>query len=197
MITSVNNIVVRVKQGDREAFRSLYDTYAPYIFDLGFQLLKDSSLAEELVQDCFVKLWGYRLQIQEDQDIWPLIYVMAKRLCFNQLRQARVAKKYLVQIEQLLVNDVEQRLNVRELESHLELSIEKLPEQQKKALRLSRLEGYTHQQIASEMGISPNTVKNHITQALKSLRKALPQADYNYLLLWCLPMAELVHYLAL
>lgn len=183
MTTDAQGILLRIKQGDRLAFRSLYDAYAPWLYDLGFKLLKDTAGAEELVQDCFVKLWANREEIREDRDIWPWIYVMAKRLCFNQLRHARVTKKYLAQVADVLVNDVEQRLYVRELESQLEYSIESLPEQQKKALRLSRLEGYSHQQIATEMGISPNTVKNHITQALKSLRKTLPQADYNYLVL--------------
>lgn len=183
MITSVKDILVQIKTGDREAFRSLYDTYAPFVFDLGYKLLKDSGLAEEMVQDCFVKIWATRSEIREDQEIWPLIYVIAKRLCFNQLRHARVARKYLVQVDDVLINDVEQRLNVRELENQLEHSIENLPEQQKRALRLSRMDGYTHQQIAVEMGISPNTVKNHITQALKNLKKTLPQADYNYLML--------------
>ena len=183
MITSVKDILVQIKMGDREAFRSLYDTYAPFVFDLGYKLLKDSGLAEEIVQDCFVKIWATRSEIHEDQEIWPLIYVIAKRLCFNQLRHARVARKYLVQVDDVLINDVEQRLNVRELENQLEHSIENLPEQQKRALRLSRMDGYTHQQIAVEMGISPNTVKNHITQALKNLKKTLPQADYNYLML--------------
>ncbi|MDR2284063.1 MAG: RNA polymerase sigma-70 factor [Sphingobacterium sp.] len=195
MTTNLKGILLRIKQGDRLAFRSLYDTYAPSLFDLGFKLLQDTAAAEELVQDCFVRVWANRLDLREDQEIWPLIYVMAKRLCFNQLRHARVARKYLVQIEHELVNDVEQRLDIRELESHLEHSIENLPDQQKRALRLSRLEGYSHQQIAVEMGISPNTVKNHITQALKNLRKTLPQADYNYLITCSLPMAALVEYL--
>lgn len=183
MTTITKGILLRIKQGDRLAFRALYDAYAPLLYDLGFRLLRDTAAAEELVQDCFVKVWSTRAEIQEDRDLWPLIYVMAKRLCFNQLRHARVTRKYLVEVTDVQVNDVEQRLDVRELESHLEHSIESLPEQQKRALRLSRLEGYSHQQIAVEMGISPNTVKNHITQALKNLRKTLPQADYNYLMI--------------
>ncbi|ERJ57746.1 RNA polymerase sigma-70 factor [Sphingobacterium paucimobilis] len=183
MTTITKGILLRIKQGDRLAFRALYDAYAPLLYDLGFRLLRDTAAAEELVQDCFVKVWSTRAEIQEDRDLWPLIYVMAKRLCFNQLRHARVTRKYLVEVTDVQVNDVEQRLDVRELESHLEHSIESLPEQQKRALRLSRLEGYSHQQIAAEMGISPNTVKNHITQALKNIRKTLPQADYNYLMI--------------
>lgn len=181
MITSIKDILVQIKQGDKQAFRALYDAYAPFVFDLGFKLLKDTGLAEEMVQDCFVKIWAGREEIREDKEIWPLIYVVAKRLCFNQLRHARVAKKYLVQIEDAAVNDVQDRLDVRELEISLQRSIDNLPEQQKKALTLSRMEGYSHQQIAAEMGISPNTVKNHITQALKNLKKTLLQADYPYL----------------
>jgi len=182
MIAGLTEILLQIKQGDKAAFRMLYDTYSPLVFDLAHKLLKDTAVAEEIVQDCFVKIWGSREQIRIDQDIWPLIYVTAKRLCYNQLRHARVAQKYLGQVESIAVNDVQEKLDLRELESQLERSIAKLPEQQKTALRLSRMEGYSHQQIASEMGISPNTVKNHITQALKSLRKTLTQADYNYLI---------------
>ncbi|MBE8721935.1 RNA polymerase sigma-70 factor [Sphingobacterium pedocola] len=180
MIAGSTEILLQIKQGDKAAFRLLYDVYAPLVFDLAHKLLKDTAVAEEIVQDCFVKLWGNREQIRIDQNIWPLIYVSAKRLCYNQLRHARVAKNYLKQVENIVVNDVQEKLDLRELEGQLEQSIAKLPKQQKTALQLSRMEGYSHQQIAHEMGISPNTVKNHITQGLKSLRKTLTQADYNY-----------------
>lgn len=193
MIAGSTEILLQIKQGNKAAFRLLYDRYAPLVFDLAYKLLKDKAAAEEIVQDCFVKIWTNRDQIRLEQDIWPLIYVSAKRLCYNQLRHEQVAHKYFVQVEHHVINDVQQKLDVRELEDCLESSIAKLPEQQKTALRLSRMEGYSHQQIAHEMGISPNTVKNHITQALKNLRKRLTQADYNYLLLLGYPIIELTH----
>ena len=183
MIVCSTEILVQIKQGNKIAFKVLYDTYAPLIFDLGYKIMKDTAVAEEIVQDCFVKIWANRDQIRIEQDIWPWIYVSAKHLCYNQLRRAHVVQQYLIQVDDMIANDVEQKVEARELENHLILSIENLPEQQKKALRLSREEGYSHQQIAHEMGISPNTVKNHITQALKNLRKTLARADYNYLLL--------------
>lgn len=183
MIKDLHNILERLKREDRLAFRMLYNAYAPLVYDLAVKLLKNHAAAEEVVQDCFIRLWGMREQINVEGELWPLLYVTAKRLCFNQMRHARVAQKYIDQVEGLLVNDVQQRMDVRELEMQLERSIESLPEQQKRALRLSRVEGYTHQQIAHEMGISQNTVKNHIAQALKKLRQSLLQADFPNLLL--------------
>lgn len=173
MVAVESEILIQIKQGNKDAFKVLYNTYAALVYELACKLLKDTNMAEEIVQDCFLKIWTNRDQIWAEQDIWSLIYVLAKRLCFNQLRHARVVQKYYIQIEHNVINDVQQKLDVRELENILEFSIEKLPEQQKKALRLSRIEGYSHQQIAEEMDISINTVKNHITQALKNLRKAL------------------------
>ena len=113
MMACSTETLVQIKQGNKTAFKELYDTYAPLIFDLGYKLLKDTVLAEEIVQECFVKIWANRAQIRIEQDIWPLIYVSAKHLCYNQIRHARVAQQYLVQIEDKITNDVQQKLEAR------------------------------------------------------------------------------------
>ena len=192
MEAGTRNIVKKIIQGDKAAFRQLYDGYAPLVFDLAYKLLQDRAAAEEIVQDCCVKIWGARAELRTDRDIWPFIYVSAKRLCYNQWRRNAVVQQYRQQVEYPIVNDVEEKIDVRELEVYLEASMAKLPLQQKTALQLSRMDGYTHQEIAREMGISPHTVKNHITQALKNLRKSLTQADYNYLFLFFFLLKELL-----
>lgn len=175
-------VLINIKQGDKFAFKLLYETFSPLIFDLSYKILKDREAAEEIVQDCFLRVWINREQIDLEKNIWAFIYLSAKRLCFNRLRDFRIANRYLNQIDFEPINDIEQKIDVKDLERRLQRSINNLPEQQKKALNLSRVAGYSHNQIAQEMGISPNTVKNHISQALKSLRKSLVQANCDYIL---------------
>ena len=73
---------------------------------------------------------------------------------------------------------------LREMEQLLKDSVVKLPPRQQQVWIMSREEGKSHQEIAEELGISPNTVKNNIVQTLKTLRDVFRKADYLYLSLF-------------
>lgn len=171
--------IVEIKRGDRKAFKKLYDTYASFVYNVSFKILRETSLAEEVVQECFVNLWVKREGIDESKELSFFIFVMAKRICLNYLRKIRYTNKFLDQVKIFDVNDVQQKIDYNELENVFVKYVTLLPKQQRIAFELSRLEGLTHQQIAEEMGISPNTVKNHITQALAYLRKQLIASNYE------------------
>ncbi|MBP3943715.1 RNA polymerase sigma-70 factor [Sphingobacteriaceae bacterium WQ 2009] len=183
MSTIPINLLNLLKSGNNIAFRQFYDLFAPRLFDASLKILKDQKLAEEVVQESFIKIFTNRAQLQEDRDPWPLLFVIAKRLCLNQLRNSRTALLYRNQLTQPLSNVVEEHVNARELEDTIMKRIAQLPTQQRTALELSRIKGLTHKEIAVEMGISTQTVKNHITQALSSLRSHLSKSDYNLPLL--------------
>lgn len=172
-------IIRRVKGGDRNAFKIFYNTHAFFVFGIAYRILKDKSMAEEVVQECFVNLWINKEQIEEQKDIRSFIFVIAKRICLNNLRKLNYGHSYLQQVKMNNVNDVEEKINFNELEQALINFIACLPNQQRIAFELSRKEGFTHQQIADKMGISPNTVKNHISKALAELRVYLKSTNYE------------------
>ncbi len=179
------DVITKFKGGDKNAFKDIYAHYSPSIYSLSIQLLKDDVLAEEMVQECFMKFWLNREEILVDRDVWPYLYVMCKRLCFNVLRDIKLARKSSEFFQEELVNDVEHRIYHRDLQHHLQLYIAQLPLQQRIAWILSREEGFTHQEIAAHMDISKNTVKNHIVQALKFLRDRLSNHGFiSFLLLY-------------
>lgn len=187
----MNNISKDVLQkfirGNRTAFNTVYEVYASAVFDVAFKILRDRTLAEEVVQECFVKLWLKKENVDPAKELWYYLYVMCKRLCFSVLRDERVAKEVSQNLRILSdVNDVEEKLHYMELQNMLEHHVEDLPEKQKIAFHLSREEGLSHQEIGYKMGISQNTVKNHISQALKSLRKKLMNIDYTIFLFFFL-----------
>lgn|SRR5690606_27564446 len=175
--------IEKLKTGDSDAFREIYTAYAPYVFDLAVKVLKDRTLAEEIVQDTFVNLWQFRTQLDENKDIKPLLYVSAKRLCLNQIRKFKTANSFLDQLSINPSNEVEENYNRSELEKLLQQSLASMSIQQRRAFELSRNEGYTYQQIADKMGISPNTVRNHIAHALLHIRKFLSSVDYQIILI--------------
>lgn len=179
MISLTIETIQKVKNGDRIAFKQLYEAYSSYVFNTSFKILKESSIAEEVVQECFVKVWVNRESLEITRDIKPYLFVITKRICLNHLRSSNYLLNYLEELRLTNVNDVEQKVDCLDLERILLDRIEILPTQQKTALKMSRIEGFTHLQIAEKMNLSPNTVKNHITKALSDLRKFLITRNYE------------------
>lgn len=179
------SIIRQLINGDEPAFRSLYNLHSEQVYQLAFRFLKDTAWSEEIVQDVFLKLWLNREGLDEDGNIWLYLYVITKRLCLNKLREIR---KSAVLLEQLMrhmeiaSNGCEEHLMADELEQQTQHVIDRLPQQQQLIFKLSREEGLTHKEIAQRLGISPNTVKNHMIQALKTLKGKLQQTGYTYML---------------
>lgn len=180
-----SQVLQDLKNGDRSAFKLVFDAYSPGIFELSYRILKSRELAEEIVQDTFIKLWLSRGNIDTSKNLWSFIYVISKRLCFNKLRSA----KYDLLLQQELVHHMaiaveDSKTQINELEQLLKHSVGLLPARQREVWQLSREEGLSHKEIADQLGISPNTVKNSLVQTLKYLRQHFKKADYLYFILF-------------
>lgn len=178
--------IVQLKHNDEEALRSIYDTFSSQVFDVAFLILKDTGWSEDVVQEVFVKLWNSRAKLDPSGSLLSYLYVLTKRASFNKLRDI---KKFSSDFEQLWINISRlsdcshEKLIAKELSDHLDGLLEKLPERQREVFKLSRFEGLTYQQIAEALNVSPNTVKNHMVQALKTLRNSSLNIDYMVLFL--------------
>ena len=140
------------------------------------------AVAEDIVQEVFVNYWNseQRLRI-----LMPEAYlykaVITKALNAASVAQRRnvLALQYGAQ-QPLTTSSADQALQLEELQQQVDRALDALPPVCGKVFRLSRYEEMSHQQIAVFLGISPNTVDNHIKKALKILRQAL----LSGLLLW-------------
>lgn len=175
----------RLREGNEIAFRMVYDLHSEQVYKLAFRFLKDSAWSEEVVQDVFLKLWLNREVLDERGNMWLYLYVIAKRICLNKLREIRnttVLFEQLIKNIEIASNKTEEQLTADEMNQFAEKIIINLPSQQQLVFKLSREEGLSHKEIAQKLGLSPNTVKNHMVQALKTLRLGLQQSGYIYLL---------------
>jgi len=173
-------------KGDELAFRKVYDSHNEQVYRLAIRFLKDESWSEEIVQETFLKLWVNRQTLDTAGNIWLYLYVIAKRLCLNRLREIKKSTEHF----ELLITRMEYEtslsevgLEVKEIERLLQDAIMKLPRQQQEVFQLSRNEGLSHKEIAERLKISPNTVKNHMVQALKNLKAIMHGAGYVSILL--------------
>jgi RNA polymerase sigma-70 factor (ECF subfamily) len=162
-----------IQCSDRQAFKKLFDaTFEGYV-RYAWRFTKDKSSAMDIVQDCFVKLWEVRQNIDPEQSLKSYIYRMVKNRAINSLRDSKYEESGLDEVisnvsvgpEVYEVDEQDDRL------SPLIKWIDNLPERQQEAFKLSRFEGLSHDEIAAIMDVSPRTVNNHIVAALKSLQE--------------------------
>ncbi|PWG80285.1 RNA polymerase sigma factor [Pararcticibacter amylolyticus] len=178
--------IKRLIEGDEAAFRIAYEQFSERVYRLAFRFLKDKEQSEEIVQEVFLNLWLSRCRLDENGNMWLYLYVIAKRLCLNALREIHKS----TDLFNRLLSNIKEASNVTEEEilaadigRLAEEIVSKLPKQQQLIFRLSRAEGLSHQEIAERLSISPNTVKNHMVEALKTLRAHLKYTDLIYFII--------------
>lgn len=170
---------------DERDLKFIYDKYSLQVFNFSFLLLKDTGWSEDVVQEVFVKLWNNRSKLDPSGRLLPYLFVLTKRASLNKLRDIKSftpSFEYLWNNISSLSDCSHEKLVAKELSDYLDQVLSKLPKRQREVFKLSRFEGFTHQQIAEELNISPNTVKNHMIQALKTIRSQ--SLDIDYLLLF-------------
>ncbi|MTI29334.1 RNA polymerase sigma-70 factor, partial [Xanthovirga aplysinae] len=139
-------------------------------------ILKDKSLAEEQVQDVFLKMWENRLSLNDEISIFPYLVTSVRNKCYDLIRHDKVKQKYIDHVQksyqdQILNYDYTDLTD--EIIHDLTQSVEQLPEKCKQVFKLSRFDELSHKEIAHRLKISPKTVENQISKALRFLRNAL------------------------
>jgi len=169
------DIQSRLAGGDQEAFQEFFEANHRKVFNYIFRVVKSREVSEELMLDIFVKVWSAKEMMVDVKNIDAFLYRMALNKALDFLKTAARESK----LKTLLLNHIQsqaeaytdENYSVKEFENQLKGFIDQLPPQQQLILSLSREEGLSHQQIAEQLLISKNTVKNHLVTALKTLRR--------------------------
>ncbi len=162
-----------LRQGSGHAFTILYKHYSVPLYYNILSLVKDEHTAEELVQDVFSKIWKQKATITIEKNFAGYLFVMARNRVFDFFQQ--VARDHALYEKIKIVasayyDHIEQALFAKENADLLRKAIDTLPPQRKKAFELCKLEGLTYRQASEEMGISLSTLKDHMVNALNSIR---------------------------
>ncbi len=160
------------------AFQLLYDRHRNRIYRLSTKYLKSPVLAQEVVQDVFLKLWIMRRDINANKPLEAWLYTVAKNTLINRFKKLsnewNELTIYTKKVE-VVGENTDSKILTAELKYHLNNAINQLPDKQKEVYQLAKIEGYSYNEIAVEMQISPLTVKTHLTRALESIRTFLIQ----------------------
>lgn len=172
-------IIENLNKGDIKAFDELYFTYHKIVFANIFKLVKKQEEAEELLQDVFIALWQNKSSINSAQCLAGWLSVVSHNKAINHLNKS--IKSVLVDnnIDPLEIANFPE---ITETTFDIQLgllneAIDKLPSSKKAAFTMCKLQGKTYNEAATILGISPNTVKEHIVLATKFI-KAYTSTQY-------------------
>jgi len=185
-------LLLQIISGDTDAFAEIYDLYKDRIFAFAYTLTKSKEIAEEATQEVFVKLWEKRDQINSDFPLTPYIKKITYNYIISFFRKVKLDKQLqqnLYRNMEALRNSNEDEILQKELNNLYRRAIEELPQQKRTAYLLSREQHLSYEEIALQMGLSKNTVRNHMTEAIQFIRNYIT----NHADLACLILAICIH----
>jgi RNA polymerase sigma-70 factor (ECF subfamily) len=175
-----------LKNGSRKAFDTIYQMYAKRLFAYCLQFTKTKEDAEEIVQDVFVQLWMKRESIRQTETLRSLLFIMSKNNLINAYRlrlNSPVYEDYVKYQEKVCVSDTSFNMEYEEFVKKLQAALKQLTVTQQKVIELSRLHGFSNQEIAIALSLSEQTVKNQLSIGLKALRQILGKV---FVIFWIL-----------
>lgn len=167
-----DELVLKCRRGDTQAFDKLYAHYNKPLFNFIYKMVNDYELAEDLLQDTFLRTLVKHYQPRGKFSNW--LYRVAANLCLNELKKGRRT----VQLKGDVSNPGDgphKEAERRELSSKIEDAISALPVRQRVAFCLRHYQGLTYSQIASVLGCPLGTVKSRIHSAVTSLKADLEE----------------------
>ena len=163
-------------KGDRTAFQTIFELMEKRLYGFVFSYTKSEYIAEEIVQEVFIRIWEKREEIKLKGSFSSLLYTMAKNLTLNYLRNASqraVIRDELWRNVSELREDTESEVIFSEYRDILDDIVDHLPQKKRSIYIMSREEGKTNAEIADIMGISQKTVKNHLWKIFETIKVQL------------------------
>jgi RNA polymerase sigma-70 factor, ECF subfamily len=166
-------VLNELKSGSTSALQQLFNLYSDRLFYHALKFVNKPEIAEEIVQDVFIAIWEARNELIIQSSLESYLFISIKNRSISYLRKKikSIETEEISQSEDIPDNTIQDtHIEYNELKTELKRAIESLPERCKIIFYLSRNSGLTYKQIASELGISPESVKTQIAIALNRLK---------------------------
>lgn len=186
---SDEKLMQEIKAGNMFAFDVLYKKYNKRLYKFGYSILKSQEETENLIQDVYLTLWETRDKVEKDSSIKYYLFSIAYNSAITIIRKkARKSEfiKYLKSLPEINEEPVNMQLEYNELTNKLNEIINELPQRQKDVYLLHRAKGLKYNEIAGRLNISVNTVENHMSRALRTIRARLGTYYLTTFLFWFL-----------
>ena len=176
-----------IADGNEQAFRIFFDLYRNRFYAVVVKMTRSDLVAEEIVQEIFMHIWEKRELLRDVQAPSAYFFTAVYRKIYNHYKKLALERR--IQNHEAQSLDISDTTNetilANESKRLINEAVASLPPQQQLVFKLSKEAGLTREQVAKELNISPHTVKNHLGEAMKSIRGYLDNATLTgFYLFW-------------
>ena len=169
-------LVLRLIDGDEDAFCELYAAYKNRLLYFAMKFVKSREFAEDIFQDAFTVVWQSRRFINPDASFSSYLYTIVRNRILNQIRDMAnedKLKEHIISHAVYSANETNNKILFDDLKDVLSRALEQLTPRQREVFNISRDLQMSHKEIAEALGVSVNTVQEHISVSLKVIRAYL------------------------
>ena len=161
--------------GNEVAFIEIYNLYKNKLYSFLLRITKSEEESLDSVQDIFMKLWVNRINLASIDNFSNYIFRAAQNKAINSFKRCMTENCILkkIPVVDMALNSIEADLEYKLLQTKLNEVVKKLPPQQRLVYTLSREKGLKNEEIAKHLNLSVYTIKNHLVQALKTIKDFL------------------------
>lgn len=168
-----SELLDKIARRDEHAFGIVYELYHRKIYTFSLQLLKSTELAEEVMQESFLKIWLLGEALMEVRNIESYLLTISRNKCLDILRQMEREAKADRNSNRIWTeehNETMEAILLQDTMSLLQSGVDLLPPQQKLVYQLCHQQGLKYEEAAQKLNLSPLTIKKHMQHALRFLR---------------------------
>lgn len=188
----VRKLLLKIQMGNEAAFKQLFDLYRSRVYTTARRMTKDEWLAEEILQDTFIKIWMSRDKLENIGNFEAWLYTVARNVTYNLLKRVAREKGNFDRLVQdsitLFYPEADYQIQEKEFQKILNQAIERLPAKQKATYQLIKEQHLKRDEAALQLNVSSETVKWNLDQAMRSIRA------YCMVQLKGLPLVFILHF---
>ena len=175
-ILSDSELLLKIIAGDENSFAMLYDRYKKNIYNYVHRYVHSAEMADDLTQEVFIKIWNSRKKLGHVKSLRGYLLVTARNHTIDNLKAALINKNAIGEVVRNLISRrvfADDNIIEKDYAAFLQGELAKLPDRTREVFRLCRDEGLSYEQVAQELKISKNAVKNHMVFSIKILKTAV------------------------
>jgi len=171
-----------IASGDEQAFHILFNRYWKSMFSFVYRLTKDESHTKDILQDVFLYIWKNRDTLYAEQSFLPYLHTVARSNIMMAFRRDKIRLQGADVLLETIARSgqADDQLLLKEVKQTVDKELLKMPFNMRLCFQLSRFEDKSIRDIARELNLSEQTVKNNISEALRRLRISVEQGSLLY-----------------